>query len=595
MADILAQGMPLTPMEMQVQQQALDRQRAIATLLQQQSLTPTEGQMVSGHYVKASPLQFISKLAQGLIGKNQQSDLDAKQLALATQQGDMTRGQFGIGNTPQMSAAPSADVPAAVQSGLAQGASAGSVGPTNDNAARVAQVLQNQPPSSTPSQPQPSGNMVIPGMNPIVAMQQFFADQKGYNSDYRKQFEPTELQKTMTAAGIDPRSLQGQQILNSNLAKTNYIAPPNFRPGGFTQDPITKQITNFPKVPDGFQAISDGKGGFSIIPVSGGLDAIASGQAALKQGQNRQTIGSKEMLPTNANGTVIPTSIDALLNGTPQNAAPSASNPSAAQSNSALPADAKGNIDLSKLDQPTQDFLRKQDPAAFDAAIARFNGGAAPPTTSPGVGAPFGAEHAADLKQTVMSDKFKDLTKANSEAATTNSYLQNIKNLSDKAGAGGFSDKVQFTNNLLSYAGISDKATDAVTAKNLLDKFSNQITARLGGGANGSDARSAIIEAAYPNSKMTPAAIREAVDNLVGANQMTQAKLRVLSPHANASDPVSYQQKEQIFDTNADPRIWQYKNIQDPAARKAFAASVMRQDPAFPTKIKALESIGALQ
>ncbi len=216
MSDILAQGMPLTPMEMQVQQQALDRQRAIATILQQQSMTPADGQMVSGHYVKASPLQFLSKLAQGLMGKNQQSDLDAKQLALATQQGDMQRGRFGIGNTPQM-AAPSQDQPSAVQSGLAQGAVAGSVGPTNDNAARVAQVaqiLQNNPPAA----PQPNASTVIPGMDKYVAFDQFNTDPKGYNSDYRKQFDPTEMQKNDRYLGIDASNSRAMELAKRTAA-----------------------------------------------------------------------------------------------------------------------------------------------------------------------------------------------------------------------------------------------------------------------------------------------------------------------------------------------------------------------------------------
>jgi hypothetical protein len=92
---------------------------------------------------------------------------------------------------------------------------------------------------------------------------------------------------------------------------------------------------------------------------------------------------------------------------------------------------------------------------------------------------------------------------------------------------------------------------------------------------------------------MTPAAIKDAADNLIGANDMIKAKASILSPHANARDPVTYQQKEQVFDQNADPRIYQYKNISDPKQRAAFAASVLKQDPNFGQKIDALHSIGA--
>ncbi len=79
----------------------------------------------------------------------------------------------------------------------------------------------------------------------------------------------------------------------------------------------------------------------------------------------------------------------------------------------------------------------------------------------------------------------------------------------------------------------------------------------------------------------------------MGANEMVKAKMGVLSPHGNARDPIKYQQKEQVFDANADPRIWQWKSIPDPAQRRAFATSIMKQDPKFVDKIKALEGIGA--
>jgi len=595
-------GYPLTPMEIQVQQQSIDRQRQIAQYLQQQSLTPEQGQMISGHYVAPSAMQYISKLAQGLMGTNRQSALDKQQMNLATQQGNMIRGQFGMNPQPagaqsQPAADPSATPEqAAIQTGLVQGAQAGSIGPTNANLARVAAALQNQPsPSappaqSAPAQPQRPSSMVIPGMSPGVAMQQYFTDPSGYNKDYRAQFAPTDLMKTLTAAGIDPNSAQGQQMLQANIAKTNYITPPNFRPGGFTQDTKTGAITNFPKVPEGFQAISDGKGGFTFAPVNGAMDAIAASAAALKQGQNKQTLAPREQLVVNPDGTRQPATIDAIVNP-PKNSGfpPGANVPQPTNTGAIVP----GQSDTLSILQ--QERAAEKDPvaaAALDRAIARTGGA---PAQSQGVGAPFGQEAAAINRQKDMSKKFADLTTANQQAATTNSYLQNIKGLAGQAGVGAFSDKQQLTNNLLSYIGRSERATDAVTAKNLLDKYSSQITARLGGGSGGSDARSAIIEAAYPNSHMTVAAINDAVDNLVGANQMIQAKTALLSPHANSGDPVSYQQKEQIFDTNADPRIWQYKNIQDPVARKAFAASVMKQDPSFPTKIQALENIGAIK
>jgi phytoene/squalene synthetase len=98
-------------------------------------------------------------------------------------------------------------------------------------------------------------------------------------------------------------------------------------------------------------------------------------------------------------------------------------------------------------------------------------------------------------------------------------------------------DRLNFVNGLLSMAGPnaksiagSDRAVDAVTANNLLDKYSNQITARLSANGMSTDSARSILQSAYPNSKMNQAAINEAADNLIGAQQMTQAKTRLLTP-----------------------------------------------------------------
>lgn len=209
------------------------------------------------------------------------------------------------------------------------------------------------------------------------------------------------------------------------------------------------------------------------------------------------------------------------------------------------------------------------------------------------LGAQVGAEKGAGNLQDELSKKWTDLSGQNTQAQTTTSYLQNIKALAGKAAIGPQSDKLNFVNGLLSLAG-SEKATDAVTANNLLDKYSNQIVARLGMGDKGSDSARAILQSAYPNAHMTPQAINEAADNLVGASQMTQAKARLLAPLANARNATDYNNTELKFDQNADPRIFQYANIQDPAQRQAFAKTLIQQDPKIVQKIKTLESMGAL-
>lgn len=208
----------------------------------------------------------------------------------------------------------------------------------------------------------------------------------------------------------------------------------------------------------------------------------------------------------------------------------------------------------------------------------------------PQLGADPTIQSARTGQQDSLKTKWDKLTADNATAQTANSYLQNIVEQAAKAAVGPQSDKIQFLNGLLSAAGISDRATDATTANNLIDKYHAQLTARLGGR---SDAADAILAAGNPNSHMTGQAIRDAASNLQGANEMIKAKAALLAPHANALDPVGYSQKEIAFDQNADPRLWQYKAISDPAQRAAFLKNVLKQDPHFIDKAEALHKLGA--
>jgi hypothetical protein len=230
-----------------------------------------------------------------------------------------------------------------------------------------------------------------------------------------------------------------------------------------------------------------------------------------------------------------------------------------------------------------------------------FSGGAArgaptAQTGAPAAAPPLGAQSGAEANSRNMSDelskKWTDLNTQNQQAQGVISNLQNIKTLAAKAAVGPQSDRLNYVNGLLSLAG-SEKATDAVTANDLLNKYSNQITARLSAGGMGTDAARTILQSAYPNAHMTPQAINEAADNLQGASQMVQAKTRLLAPLRNAGDATSYTNTETKFDQNADPRIFQYANIHDPVQRQAFARQLMQQDPKIVDKIKVLQGLGA--
>jgi hypothetical protein len=331
-----------------------------------------------------------------------------------------------------------------------------------------------------------------------------------------------------------------------------------------------------PQVPEGYTA-AQGPNGWQIAPVPGATDAIAASAAAKTGGEGR-------MLPfsgVDAQGNPLPVTnrTQAATQGGLGNQPPPI--PTLPGLGGAAAQGGGAPVPLPGGPLPGGMPAGASAPAGGGAIYA------APP-----MGAPAGAQAAATNLQNELSQKWTDLNGQNRQAQTTNSYLQSIKGLANQAATGQQSDRINYVNGLLSLAG-SERATDAVTANNLLDKYSNQIVARLGTGGLGTDAARSILQSAYPNAHMTPQAINEAADNLVGANSMVQAKTRLLAPLANARDPVAYNNAETKFDQNADPRIFQYANIQDPAARQAFAKKLMQQDPAIVNKIRSLQQMGA--
>jgi hypothetical protein len=99
------------------------------------------------------------------------------------------------------------------------------------------------------------------------------------------QYSPTDLQKTMRAAGIDPNSTLGKQILQQNIAKTNYIAPVGVRPGGGLQEADGTIRTMPAAAPPGYQAVQGADGSWSYAPVAGGTAAVTQSAGAEARGK----------------------------------------------------------------------------------------------------------------------------------------------------------------------------------------------------------------------------------------------------------------------------------------------------------------------
>ncbi|KVU10657.1 hypothetical protein WK62_05175 [Burkholderia ubonensis] len=472
---------------------------------------------------------------------------------------------------------------------------------------------------------------------------------------------PTDITKMGVQGGMSPADIQAANA--AGVAKANYIAPVNARPGSILRNPLTMQPMAFnPNIPAGGTPVFDASGNVVGINTIPGAAGVTAEMAAAKAG------GEGSMLPysgVDAAGNPLPVTnrtAAATQNGVPgfspfQNAVrqvesggnPMAVNPAsgAAGSMQTMPATSANpgfgvrpaaNNSPAELQRVGADYasaMQQKYGNDTDAAVA-YNWGpqnadkwiaagrpwkmlpketqgfvgqvhaqmqnfAGNPSGAPAQGGgqiyaapPMGAPTFAQGQVKQMQDRWGALRDQNASAQTVISQLQNIAQLAPQAITGAEADRRAYANGLLSLVGVPG-AQDAKTATDLLDKYSNQIIAKLGQGGLGTDAARSIVSAGNPNAHMTVPAIQEAVRNLSGQYQMVQAKASVLQQFANGNDPAGYTKAETAFDKNADPRIWEWRSIQDPAQRQQFAAKVLKQDPKFGQKIQTLEQLGALQ
>jgi hypothetical protein len=464
---------------------------------------------------------------------------------------------------------------------------------------------------------------------------------------------PTDITKMGVQGGYTPQQIQAANA--AGVAKANYIAPVNARPGSIMRNPLTMQPMAYnPNIPVGGTPMFDASGnvvGIQSIPGAAGVtQQMAAAKTAGEGSQlpfssgvdqfgnplpitNRTQAATGQLplpLRNNNPGAVSPGGTVAQypdmqtgLAKMDQNLASYATDPNVKTIGDAItkwvgsppnaPAYVKDvttrlgvpantPIDLTNPAQRqaigTAIMLHENGPGAVFAQTQAPTGATSgAPATAPQRiygAAPMGASTFAQGQVQQMQTRWGQQRDQNASAQTVISQLQNISQLAPAAITGAEADRRAYANGLLSLVGVPG-AQDAKTATDLLDKYSNQIIAKLGQGGLGTDAARSIVAAGNPNAHMTVPAIQEAVRNLSGQYQMVQAKTGLLQQYANNNDPAGYTKAETAFDKAADPRIWEWQSIQDPAARAKFAAGVAKQDPKFGQKIQTLEQMGALQ
>lgn len=187
----------LGPEAAQSQYQIAQNQRYADMLMQQALMDQPQGQMVSGHYVPASPVQGIAQLLKAYVGRSVADKIPAQQAAAGQAQLQQIQNMFS---------------PAG-----AGGAGGGG------------QLSSLVPPGMTPQQA--AFSMMI---SPDALVKALAANTS-----------PTQTAKLLRESGINPNSPQGQQYMGQALEKDiSQVLPPGSTlrgPGG---------MINIPKVPE---------------------------------------------------------------------------------------------------------------------------------------------------------------------------------------------------------------------------------------------------------------------------------------------------------------------------------------------------------
>ncbi|MDN7897205.1 hypothetical protein QZM82_13490 [Burkholderia cepacia] len=637
----------------------LQQRQAVGQALLAQGLQPADygGANIGGLAYHVSPLNGIAKLVNAYVGNKLSMDAMGQQAQLMGQMYGNAFGTTPGGAAPAPSDGGGQTVdmppPGAADTGALQGPSAG-LGLTQPTPVQLGQAMGTPAPRA--AAPMAGGPMTLPGKTPQESMLLYsMLGPEGYARVAAAWGAPTDATRMALAGGVDPASANRDALFKANYVAPNQGTPGTIARDPRTNQPIYYS----PSVPDGAQPVFDASGNLAgVAPLPGATNAIASAAQARTAGEgaalpyagfdalgNPQPVTNRTAAAMGGGSAAAggaPNLSQIFMRQETSGGKTDPSNPFQVQQSTfnrfAQPGESWNNVAdrnavaqrmLAKFNQdyggdvgriatayfsgegnvapagsPTPYLKNVSDSngksvASYVSDIMRragaapaASGGAIYAAQPPGVVA--GASAAQTNQQGELSKKWSDLTAQNQQAQSVISNLQNIKTLAGKAIVGPQSDRLAYANSLLALAG-SERATDMTTANDLLNKYSNQITARLGQGGMGTDAARAILQSAYPNSHMTQGAINEAADNLIGAQQMVQAKARVLAPLRNSNDAAGYTNAELSFDQNADPRIFQYTGIKDPAARAAFAKNLIAQDPGIVDKIQALQKLGALK
>jgi hypothetical protein len=187
---------------------------------------------------------------------------------------------------------------------------------------------------------------------------------------------------------------------------------------------------------------------------------------------------------------------------------------------------------------------------------------------------------------TVANEDWQRTYNEAKEAQPRIAIFQNIKKLAPEAFTGVGGERKKLAAGILNAAGI-----DAYTAENTATDELAKNTRLLALAGGNTDAARALAEIANPSNKMTLAAIKEVSDQMIGAERLREKRAEYLGQFRN--DPLKYQEKAQLFNQVADPRIFQEMTPEQVAKLKA---SMSKKDiEEMSKKIQTAKMLGILR
>jgi hypothetical protein len=521
---------------------------------------------------------------------------------------DAVKNAFGGQGGP----APAMSASDAAPTALAQGAGAGSVGPTVANAARMDSMTQPQAAPGNPLNPA--------GMPPAIAQLMAMTDRGEYLKAQAAAFTPTDLVKTMRAANIPEGSPQWNAALKASITKANFVAPTSLRGQAYmTADGTINTLPD--PAPAGFMNTRGADGSWAVVPVTGGTDAVTASQRATTLGKTEGSLGTG--VDENGNPSYF-LGLPPGLSGAPR--APAAP---AAPGTAGMRSQVSGGMGLDvpsatrELAQAKQAFTALSDPTskAYDpksaamlkthiddvqSQIDAVQGAAPAPASTIRPANPAGYNASQETLAGAGAKRYNALVDLASDSPTRVNVYDNVLKLSQqgvKSGPGeDWKNTVKgYVANTPGLSGVASKWSDDVSGFQELNKFMYQNAQRnwQAAGGTGTDAQLEAYSHSNPNSTMFPQALQAMAQWGKAGEFALQGKANALQQWKdnNGGNVVNQDKFERTWRNNFDPVLFQLKTMTADEAAKTVADMKAKNPTGYQSlimKAKTLQSIGGM-